>query len=203
MPVRDGQWITAPGTTLGADDGIGIAAQMMVLSDNSLEHGPIECLFTTDEESGMTGAKGLDAGLLSGSILLNLDSEDWGELFIGCAGGMDTLGYFHFNLSEPEPGCSAFRISVAGLRGGHSGDEIHKSRGNAIKIVSRILINTGKEHGLALTLLEGGNMRNAIPREAYAEFILPSDNIQHFFKRDQVKIMRCYDLIEDDDGILT
>jgi dipeptidase D len=179
-PVRDGEWITASGTTLGADDGIGIAAQMMVLSDNSIEHGPIECLFTMDEESGMTGAKGLKSGSLRGSILLNLDSEDWGELFIGCAGGIDTLGYFNFDVSKPGNEYSGYRISVSGLNGGHSGDEIHKSPGNSIKILSRILINAGLTNGLLLCNMDGGNLRNAIPREANAEFYIPRDKLKKF-----------------------
>jgi dipeptidase D len=179
-PVRDGTWIRAAGTTLGADDGIGIAAQMLVLSDRTLEHGPLECLFTADEESGMTGAKGLNPGFMKGRILLNLDSEDWGELFIGCAGGIDTLGEFAFNSREPDKYSMACRISVSGLRGGHSGDEIHKSPGNAIKIAASLLLKAGIEHGLALSLFEGGNLRNAIPREAMAEFCIPGDQFQGF-----------------------
>ena len=178
--MRDGDWITAEGTTLGADDGIGIAAQMTVLSDDGLEHGPVECLFTVDEESGMTGAIQLQAGFLGGRILLNLDSEDWGELFIGCAGGIDTLGKFEFTLQKPQNHSMALRISVTGLRGGHSGDEIHKSPGNAIKVLNRILLETGHKHGLSLANIEGGNLRNAIPREAIAEFCVPAENFREF-----------------------
>jgi dipeptidase D len=181
-PVRKGGWITATSTTLGADDGIGIAAQMMILTEDSLEHGRIECLFTVDEESGMTGAKNLEPDFLKGSILLNLDSEDWGELFIGCAGGIDTLGTFRFELSQPDPNAGAFRLSVYGLRGGHSGDEIHKSPGNAIKIVNTILLKAGMECGLELAVFEGGNLRNAIPREAHAVFTIPFKKIQEFTK---------------------
>ena len=181
-PVRNGEWITASGTTLGADDGVGIAAQLMILTDNSLEHGPVECLFTVDEESGMTGAKHLEPGFIKGKILLNLDSEDWGELFIGCAGGIDTMGHFQFQLRKPEKNSKAFRILVSGLSGGHSGDEIHKSPGNAIKIVNQILFNTGNEYRLALAKLEGGNLRNAIPREAFAECTIPSNGLQDFTK---------------------
>jgi len=181
-PVRNKEWITASDTTLGADDGIGIAAQMLILSDSSLEHGQIECLFTVDEESGMTGAKYLEPEFLSGKILLNLDSEDWGELFIGCAGGIDTLGYFEFRLVKTEKDSKAFRISASGLKGGHSGDEIHKSPGNAIKIINSLLTRAGNECGMAVSYFDGGNLRNAIPREAYAEFIIPSNKLTDFSK---------------------
>jgi dipeptidase D len=153
---------------------------MMVLTDNSLQHGPLECLFTVDEESGMTGARNLKPGFLNGQILLNLDSEDWGELFIGCAGGIDTLGTFSFGLKDPVQNTNAFRLSVSGLRGGHSGDEIHKSPGNAIKVLTRILMSCGKEYQSALSLFDGGNLRNAIPREAFAEFTIPEDKRQDF-----------------------
>jgi dipeptidase D len=175
IPVKDGDWIRADGTTLGADDGIGIAAQLVILEDRELVHGPLECLFTVDEESGMTGAKNLDSGFMKGKILLNLDSEDEGELFIGCAGGIDTLGSYRFNLENPDGSCSAYRVSVEGLKGGHSGDEIHKSPSNSIKILARFLHNASMEHGLRLSFLNGGNMRNAIPREAYAVFTVPVD----------------------------
>ncbi|MCK5465636.1 MAG: M20/M25/M40 family metallo-hydrolase, partial [Bacteroidales bacterium] len=135
IPVVDGEWIRARGTTLGADDGIGIAAQMLILSDQGLEHGPIECLFTVDEESGMTGAQNLEPGFMTGEILINLDSEDEGELFIGCAGGIDTIGTFKCKTKKPDESSIAYKMSVSGLKGGHSGDEIHKSPGNAIKIL--------------------------------------------------------------------
>lgn len=182
VPVRDGDWIKASGTTLGADDGIGIAAQMAILSDTTLEHGPVECLFTVDEETGMTGAGSLEHGFVEGNILLNLDSEDWGELFIGCAGGMDTLGTFRFGQRKPEAHSRAYKMSVSGLNGGHSGDEIHKRRGNAIKILNRILLRASREHGLALACFEGGNLRNAIPREASAVFTISPDRSADFEK---------------------
>jgi dipeptidase D len=180
IPVVDGEWIRASGTTLGADDGIGIAAQMLILSDQDLEHGPIECLFTVDEESGMTGAQNLQPGFMSGEILINLDSEDEGELFIGCAGGIDTVGIFNFKTKKPDAGSVAYKISVGGLKGGHSGDEIHKSPGNAIKILNQFLWNAGNDFQLGLSLFEGGNLRNAIPREAYAIFTIPADLVENF-----------------------
>lgn len=174
VAVRNGEWIRANGTTLGADDGIGIAAQMVILENKDLVHGPLECLFTVDEESGMTGAKYLEPGFMEGKILINLDSEDEGELFIGCAGGIDTLGTFRFKTEKPENRSESFRVSVSGLNGGHSGDEIHKSPGNSIKILNRFLWNASNEYGLRLALFDGGNMRNAIPRDAYALFSVPA-----------------------------
>lgn len=182
IPVIDGVWIGANGTTLGADDGIGIAAQMLILSDRDLDHGPIECLFTVDEESGMTGAQNLEPGFMTGEILINLDSEDEGELFIGCAGGIDTIGSFKCKIKQPEEGSLAYKMSVGGLKGGHSGDEIHKSPGNAIKILNRFLWNAGKNFQLALSIFDGGNLRNAIPREAFALFVIPAAMVEDFEK---------------------
>ena len=180
VPIIDGEWIRASGTTLGADDGIGIAAQMLILSDRNLEHGPIECLFTMDEESGMTGAQNLEPGFMTGEILINLDSEDEGELFIGCAGGIDTIGIFKCKTKKPDEGSLAYKMSVGGLKGGHSGDEIHKSPGNAIKILNRFLLNAGNDFQLGLSIFDGGNLRNAIPREAYAIFTIPADLKENF-----------------------
>jgi dipeptidase D len=185
-PVVDGEWIRARGTTLGADDGIGIAAQMLILSDHDLEHGPIECLFTVDEESGMTGAQNLEPGFMTGEILINLDSEDEGELFIGCAGGIDTIGTFNHKSKKPDEGSVAYKMSVGGLKGGHSGDEIHKSPGNAIKILNRFLWNADNDFHLGLSIFDGGNLRNAIPREAYAIFTIPADledNFKDYYHR--------------------
>ena len=139
LPIVENDWIRARGTTLGADDGIGIASQLAILESNNIQHGPIECLFTVDEESGMTGAHGLEPGLLNSRILINLDSEDEGELFIGCAGGVDTIATFKYKTTGIPPGSMAFRISVTGLKGGHSGDEIDKGLGNSNKILNRIL----------------------------------------------------------------
>ncbi|WP_430973861.1 aminoacyl-histidine dipeptidase [Sunxiuqinia rutila] len=173
VPVVDGEWVKAQGTTLGADDGIGIAAQMALLSSTTISHGPLECLITVDEETGLSGAFALEPGFLTGKILINLDSEDDGELFIGCAGGIDTLGTLSIE-KEKTPGKSfALKILVKGLRGGHSGDDIHKGRGNAIKLLTRFLWQAIRKYGVRLTDFEGGNLRNAIAREASATVIVP------------------------------
>lgn len=174
VPVVDGEWVKAEGTTLGADDGIGIAAQMAILTATDIEHGPIECLITVDEETGLSGAFALQPGFLSGKILLNLDSEDDGELFIGCAGGIDTLGTLIVE-KEKTPGKSfAMKIMVKGLMGGHSGDDIHKGRGSAIKILTRFLWTAIRKYGVRIADFDGGNLRNAIAREASATVIVPS-----------------------------
>ncbi|MCA1741822.1 MAG: aminoacyl-histidine dipeptidase [Bacteroidales bacterium] len=167
IPVIDGKWVSASGTTLGADDGIGIAAQMAVLTDPYLQCGRIECLFTVDEESGMTGAINLKPDFFTGSILLNLDSEDEGILFIGCAGGIDTQAILPYTPVKVTAGHRAMNISVTGLHGGHSGDEIHKGYGNSIKIISRLLQDLEKKYGILISNFSGGNLRNAIPREAF------------------------------------
>jgi dipeptidase D len=174
--VRDG-WVRTMGTTLGADDGIGIAAQLAILSDDSIEHGPIECLFTIDEETGLTGAFGLQAGFLNAEILLNLDSEDEGELFIGCAGGKDTVITLPYSLETIPKGHKSFTLSVVGLNGGHSGDDIHKGLGNANKILNRMLWEADRQFGVRLSFIEGGNLRNAIAREANAVILVPEANI--------------------------
>jgi dipeptidase D len=172
LPVVKGNWVTATGTTLGADDGIGIAAQMAILTDKDLEAGKIECLFTVDEESGMTGAINLKHDFFTGRSLLNLDSEDEGILFIGCAGGMDTVGTMSYERVAVKPGSIALEISVTGLHGGHSGDEIHKGYGNSVKIMNRLLWNLSNIHDVALNNFDGGNLRNAIPREAFSTIIV-------------------------------
>lgn len=171
IPVLKGGWITASGTTLGADDGIGIAAQMALLTDIELKAGEIECLFTVDEESGMTGAKNLNEDFFKGRILLNLDSEDEGILYIGCAGGMDTVGTMNFKKESAPPDHKAIEISLTGLRGGHSGDEIHKGFGNSLKIMADILHELQREFGIFLNNFNGGNLKNAIPREAFAKIV--------------------------------
>ena len=173
QPIIDGEWVTANGTTLGADDGIGMAAQMAVLIDDSIKHGPIEALFTVDEETGLTGAFELEPNFFDSKILLNLDSEDEGEIFLGCAGGIDTLATLSFSPEKPSKGWQAFHVSITGLKGGHSGDEIDKGHGNSIKIINRFLWNVNKKFGLELHKFEGGNLRNAIPREAEAIFLVP------------------------------
>lgn len=175
-------WITASGTTLGADDGIGVAASLAILASNTIDHGPLECLFTVDEETGMTGALGLREGFMEGKILLNLDSEDEGEIFIGCAGGIDTTGRFTKELREAPPGCRALEFVLNGLQGGHSGDEIHKGFANSIKLMNRLLWNIDQRFDIALVHFEGGKLRNAIPREAHATLLVREEELE------QVKI---------------
>jgi len=172
IPAIKNGWVTATGTTLGADDGIGIASQMAILTDKNLKAGKIECLFTVDEESGMTGAINIKADFFSGRTLINLDSEDEGILFIGCAGGMDTVGTMKYTTIPVPNGSSAFDISVTGLHGGHSGDEIHKGYGNAVKIMNRLLWNISNQFEISLANFDGGNLRNAIPREAFSKIVL-------------------------------
>ncbi len=171
-PVISGEWVTARGTTLGADDGIGIASQLATLADKNLMAGKIECLFTVDEETGMTGAANLTPDFFTGRILLNLDSEDEGILFIGCAGGMDTVGTMKYAPVHVEKDAAALDISVTGLHGGHSGDEIHKGYGNSVKIMNRFLWNLSKNYDISLSNFDGGNLRNAIPREAFATIVV-------------------------------
>lgn len=173
-PYIDGEWVKAKGTTLGADDGIGVAAQMAILTDNSLTHGAIECLFTVDEETGLTGAFEIQPGFFSSKILLNLDSEDEGEIFIGCAGGIDAIATFNFKKESIPTNHTAFKFVVNGLKGGHSGDEIEKGYGNSNKIANRFLYDITEKYNARLAFFDGGNKRNAIPREA--EFIFTIDN---------------------------
>jgi len=168
IPHVDGKWIAARGTTLGSDDGIGIAAQLAILTDAGFKSGKIECLFTVDEESGMTGALNLRSDFFEGRTLINLDSEDEGILFIGCAGGMDTIGELNYLSVPVKKGMSGFEVSVTGLHGGHSGDEIHKGYGNSVKLMNRILLNLLNKFDISLRWFNGGNLRNAIPREAFA-----------------------------------
>ena len=180
LPRIEGEWVKATGTTLGADNGIGIATQLAILEAINIDHGPIECLITTDEETGLTGAFGLQSGFLEADILINLDSEDDGELFIGCAGGKDTV----INLPaawEPLPAnYTGYKINVAGLKGGHSGDDINKGLGNANKVLNRLLWYTSKEFDIKLSLFDAGNLRNAIAREGYAIISIPENETEHF-----------------------
>ena len=168
QPLVNGEWVSAKGTTLGADDGIGMATQLALLSSKTIEHPELECLFTVDEETGLTGAFALEPDFVKSRTLINLDSEDEGEIFIGCAGGIDTIATFKFK-TRPVPFKSiAFKIELKGLRGGHSGDDIHKGYGNSNKILNRFLWNATNLFSIRLSKFEGGNLRNAIPREAYA-----------------------------------
>ncbi len=166
--VIDGDWLRAEGTTLGADNGIGMAAAMAAMVDSSLVHGPLEALFTVDEETGMTGANNLGPDMLGGNILINLDSEDDAEIFIGCAGGVDTTATFHYNRSVAPTDFHYFKIDVSKGLGGHSGGDIHLGRANANKILARFLFDLSKKHEIALAEIDGGNLRNAIPRAAHA-----------------------------------
>ena len=175
IPWIDNGWVKAKGTTLGADDGIGMAAEMALLTSTDIEHGPIECLFTVDEETGLSGAFALQPGFFNGDILLNLDSEDEGEIFIGCAGGIDTLATMEYTKENVPNGHFSVRIDVKGLLGGHSGDEINKGRGNSNKILNRFLWQINKKYDIRIAKFEGGNLRNAIPREAYAIVTFPSE----------------------------
>lgn len=176
-PIRtriDGEWVKAEGTTLGADCGIGMAAAMAALLDEELQHPALEALFTVDEETGLTGAFELGEGMLTGKYLLNLDSEDEGEIFIGCAGGIDTIATFHYKQEPAPQNFLYYRVDVSDLLGGHSGDDINKGRVNANKCVARLLWDGMQSYGLRLSYFNGGNLRNAIPREAYAIFGIPS-----------------------------
>lgn len=173
IPRIDDGWVRGSGTTLGADDGIGIAAQLAILESNEIEHGPLECLFTVDEETGLTGAFSLEKDFLKGGILINLDSEDDGELFIGCAGGLDTLATFQYEKVAPEIDYDAFSITIKGLMGGHSGDDINKNRANAVKLLNRILWNCDKMFEIRLSEINAGNLRNAIAREGNAVIAVP------------------------------
>ena len=178
--VIDGEWVRACGTTLGADNGIGVAAIMAVLESDTLRHGPLEALFTTGEETGMKGATGLQPGLLRGDMLMNLDSEEEGELFIGCAGGVNGTARFSYRGETLRGGYAGFSITVSGLRGGHSGMDIHLGRGNANKIMNRVLFEAQARHGLLLGTIEGGTLRNAIPRESAATVAVPEANASGF-----------------------
>ncbi len=166
----DGDWIKTKGTTLGADNGIGVAASLALLTDPTVVHGPIEALFTMDEETGMTGAFGLGEGMINGDILINLDSEDDAELFVGCAGGVDTVATFSYNRSFAPKDFKYFRMSVAKGLGGHSGGDIHQGRANANQLMARFLFNISGKHEVQLSEMDGGNLRNAIPRAAHAVF---------------------------------
>ncbi len=180
--IVDG-WVKADGTTLGADCGIGMAAALAVLIDPTLEHGAIEALFTVDEETGLTGAFELEDGMLEGKYLINLDSEDEGELFIGCAGGIDTVARFEYQ-NQPSPASySFFRVDVSDLQGGHSGDDINKGRVNSNKTVARLLWEATSSFEMRLSYFDGGNLRNAIPREAYAIFGVPKSLRDQFLER--------------------
>lgn len=172
----DGEWLKAKGTTLGADDGIGCAIELAILDANDVEHGPLECVFTRDEETGLTGAEGMKAGFMTGDYLINLDSEDEGEIFVSCAGGRNTTAKFTFKREQPANGLFFLRGQLKGLTGGHSGDDINKKRANAIKILARFLYQTMKRYqGMRLAQFHSGKLHNAIPRDGMFVIAVPND----------------------------
>ena len=176
----DGEWLKATGTTLGADNGIGAAAAMAVLQSKDLVHGPIEALFTIDEETGMTGAFNLKSGLLDGDILLNMDSEDEGELYIGCAGGVDVIAELKYNEFDSPKGYVAYKLTVKGLKGGHSGLDINIGRANSNKLLFRFLNHCIYHFDLKLSDVKGGSLRNALPRESFATVLVPEKEASAF-----------------------
>lgn len=179
-PYIDGDWVTADGTTLGADNGIGLCATLAVLDDNTVEHGPLEALFTVDEEAGMTGAFGVEPGYLDGDILLNTDSEDEGEVYMGCAGGVDANARFEIEFDQAPTGHTPLSLVIEGLKGGHSGVDINIGRGNANKLLTRVLFELASKHDIRLISIDGGSLRNALPREASAEILVPANNVEQF-----------------------
>ncbi len=178
--IIDGEWVRANGTTLGSDNGIGVAATMAVLASKDLVHGPVEALFTIDEETGMTGVFGLEKGLLHGDILMNLDSEDEGELYVGCAGGIDVSAAKSYTEEAAPKGMSAYRISAKGLKGGHSGVDIALGRANSNKLMFRFLMQAEADFGIRLAEAAGGDLRNAIPRESYSILLVPEIKAAEF-----------------------
>lgn len=178
----DGEWMRAKGTTLGADDGIGCAMELAILDADDIEHGPIECLFTVDEETGLTGANNLDGNMLKGEMLLNLDSEDEGLFYVSCAGGKTTTATFIYNKVEAPKGYFFIRASVKGLTGGHSGDDINKKRANAVKILARFLYMEQQKYDVQLVEFNSGKLHNAIPRDGEIVFAVP------FADKEQVRV---------------
>ena len=184
----DGEWVTARDTTLGADNGIGVAVTMGILQTKNIQHGPIEALFTIDEETGMTGAFGLKPGMLKGDILINLDSEDEGELYVGCAGGEDANVVFKVKLDAVPSNHEAIALEVKGLKGGHSGMDIVLGRGNANKLLFRILRQLADNHSIRIANINSGSLRNAIPRDCFVTFYAPKGTKDAISKR--LKSMR-------------
>ena len=171
----DGEWLCAKGTTLGADDGIGCAIELAILDSDDIEHGPLECVFTRDEETGLTGAEGMKPGFMKGDMLINLDSEDEGLIFVSCAGGRNTTATFHFEREAAPEGWFFVKASLKGLTGGHSGDDINKKRANALKVLARFLYQTQERYGLRLVSFNAGKLHNAIPRDGIIVFGVPFD----------------------------
>lgn len=181
-PFIDDGWVTADGTTLGADNGMGVAAAMSILESDDLQHGPVEALFTIDEETGMTGAFGLKAGILDGDILINMDSEDEGELYVGCAGGTNGNMKITFTAENVPDGHKAFKLELSGLKGGHSGIDIPLEKGNSNKLLNRYMWHAAKKHGLRIGEIDGGSLRNAIPRESFAIVTVPAAGEKAFLE---------------------
>ncbi len=172
------EWVYATGTTLGADNGLGVAVAMAVLEAKDLQHGPVEALITIDEETGMTGARGLKPGILKGDVLINLDSEDEGELYVGCAGGLDATAVFRYKSQVAPAGYKGYKLSITGMKGGHSGMDIVLGRGNANKALVRVLLPLVRDAKALISEFEGGTLRNAIPRESFATIALPKEKIR-------------------------
>ena len=196
----NGEWVTADGTTLGADNGIGVATAMTILADKEAVHPALEAFFTVDEETGMYGANDLKGGVLQGKTLLNLDSESEGELYIGCAGGVDTTAKFDFEPVEVEEGDIALKVVLKGCKGGHSGCDIHLQRANAIKLLFRFLKTAVSEYEARLVCVQGGSLRNAIPREAECVITIPQegyDDMQQLVDEYEDLFIREYDGVEE------
>ena len=203
-PIRteiDGNWVTAMDTTLGADNGIGVAAALAVLESNDIQHGPIEALFTSNEEDGMTGAFGLKSGLMQGKILLNMDSEEEGVLSICCAGGANINTRLPYQTECVTTPMLGYQISISGLKGGHSGVDIHRGRGNANKLLFRLLRNMAERFDLRIAEVQGGSLRNAIPREAFAVVGVPeqwAEPLQLYIEEFLSEIQEELEIVEDD-----
>ena len=202
--IEDG-WVKANGTTLGADDGLGAAAAMAVLEATDIEHGPVEALFTIDEETGMTGANLLKPGVLQGDILLNMDSETEGELYVGCAGGVDTIGTFTPKYENVPAGMVAYKLFVKGLKGGHSGMDINLGRANANKVLNTMMLMAAEKFGLRMATIDGGSLRNAIPREAQAIVVVPEgkkDAFEAYAKEYEAIVKEQFKGIEPEAAVL-
>jgi dipeptidase D len=195
----DGDWVKAQGTTLGADNGLGVAAIMSLLASEEIAHPPLEALFTIDEETGMTGAKELKAGVLTGEVMLNLDTEEDDELTIGCAGGVDVVATGTYTPDDRPDACQGYKVIVRGLTGGHSGMDIHLGRGNANKIMNRIMLLASQNNEARLASIDGGGLRNAIPRESSAVFLVPNEIVlpdQGWFKETSAAIKAEYQITD-------
>ena len=180
----DGEWLTAKGTTLGADDGIGCAMELAILDSDEIEHGPLECVFTRDEETQLTGASGMKAGFMTGDMLINLDSEDEGQIFVSCAGGRSTFATFNFKREAAPAGYFFIEGSIKGLTGGHSGDDIEKKRANAIKILARYIYKEVEKMDVRLVSFNSGKMHNAIPRDGKYVIAVPA------YRNDEARVDR-------------